>query len=289
MKTFLLTSAAVFGLFGASALASDLPTKAPVNKTPIIAPPYNWSGFYVGANFGGAWTTGSLNIPGNNFYGGTTEFIGGVQAGYNFQAGHLLFGVEGDFDWASFNHPTLPVPTLGSVSHRWMSTVAGRVGLVNDRWLVFAKLGGGWVHSDATVNVPGSPSWNGSSTNGGWLIGGGIEYGFKAHWTVKLEYDYLALSNWNSATVPAVGLSRDVQMIKAGINYKFESGLPPEAEVAERSIHASLRKTKTCRRHHRTRLRISSACRSRATPISTLGRSIARRKYSTFSQSCRCT
>ena len=80
------------------------------------------------------------------------------------------------------------------------------------------------------MNVPGSPSWNGSSTNGGWLIGGGIEYGFKAHWTVKLEYDYLALSNWNSATVPVAGLSRDVQMIKAGINYKFESGLPAEAE-----------------------------------------------------------
>ena len=181
----------------------------------------------MGANFGGAWTNGSLNIPGNNFYGGVTEFIGGVQAGYNFQAGHVLLGIEGDIDWASFNHPALPAPTLGSVSHRWISTVAGRIGLVHDRWLVFAKLGGGWVHSDATVNVPGSPSWNGSSTNGGWLIGGGIEYGFKAHWTVKLEYDYLALSNWNSATVPAVALSRDVQMIKAGINYKFESGLPP--------------------------------------------------------------
>ena len=206
MKIFLLTSVAVFGLFGASALASDLPTKAPVNRPPIEAPPYNWSGFYVGANFGAGWATGSLNIPDNNFYGGTTEFIGGVQAGYNFQAGHLLFGVEGDFDGASFNHPELPVPTLGSVNHRWMSTVAGRVGLVNDRWLVFAKLGGGWVHSDATVNVPSSPIWNGSSTNGGWLIGGGIEYGFKAHWTVKLEYDYLALSNWNSATVPAVAI-----------------------------------------------------------------------------------
>ena len=186
----------------------------------------------MGINFGGAWTNGSLNIPGNNFYGGITEFIAGVQAGYNFQAGHVLLGIEGDIAWASFNHPALAVPTLGSVSHRWMSTVAGRVGLVNDRWLVFAKLGGGWVQSDATVNVLGLPSWNGSSTNGGWLIGGGIEYGFKAHWTVKLEYDYLALSNWNSATVPAVALSRDVQMIKAGINYKFESGLSAEAERA---------------------------------------------------------
>ena len=224
MKKVLLTSAAVFGLLGASALASDLPTKAPINKTPIAAPPYNWSGFYVGANLGAGWTNGSLNIPDNNFYGGITEFIGGVQAGYNFQAGHFLLGVEGNFDLATFNHPTFSAPTLGSVSNHWMSTVAGRVGLVNDRWLVFAKLGGGWVHSSAIVNLPGSPSWEGSSTNGGWLVGGGIEYGFKAHWTVKLEYDYLSLSNWNSATVPAVGLSRDVQMIKAGINYKFESG-----------------------------------------------------------------
>ena len=141
MKPFLLASIAALELFGASALASDLPTKAPVK--PIAAPSYNWSGFYVGANFGGAWTNGSLNIPGNNLYGGTTEFIGGFQGGYNFQAGHLLLGVEGEFDWASFNHPALSAPTLGSVSHRWMSTVAGRVGFVNDRWLVFAKLGGG--------------------------------------------------------------------------------------------------------------------------------------------------
>jgi opacity protein-like surface antigen len=232
VKTLFLACIAALELLGAAALAADMPTKAPVSKAPIAAPPYNWSGFYVGVNFGGAWTNGSLNIPGNNFYGGITEFIGGVQAGYNFQAGHILLGIEGDFDWASFNYPALSVPTLGSVSHRWISTVAGRVGLVNDRWLVFAKVGGGWVQSDGTVNVLGSPSWNGSSTSGGWLIGGGIEYGFKAHWTVKLEYDYLALSNWNSATVPAVALNRDVQMIKAGINYKFESGLPVEAAPA---------------------------------------------------------
>ena len=77
-----------------------MPIKAPVYKAPIAAPPYNWSGFYVGVNFGGGWSSGSLNIPGNNLYGGLTEFIGGVQAGYNFQAGHFLFGVEGDFDWA---------------------------------------------------------------------------------------------------------------------------------------------------------------------------------------------
>jgi len=225
MKVLFLASVAVAGLFGASALASNLPTKVPVKRAPIAAPSYNWSGFYIGANFGGGWTSGSLNIPGNNIYGGVTEFIGGVQAGYNYQAGQFLFGIEGDVDWATFNHPTLPAATLGSVSNHWISTVGARVGIVNDRWLVFAKLGGGWVGSDAIVNLPGSPSWSGSRTNGGWLVGGGIEYGLKPHWTVKLEYDYLALSNWTSATVPAVSLNHDLQMVKAGINYKFESGI----------------------------------------------------------------
>jgi opacity protein-like surface antigen len=228
MKALVIASVAVVGLLGGSALASDLPIKAPLKKTPVAPPPYNWSGFYLGANFGGAWTSGSLNIPGNNFYGGITEFIGGVQGGYNYQAGHLLVGVEGEFDGAAFNHPALPVPTLGSVSQSWVSTVAGRVGLANDRWLAFAKLGGGWVHSNAAVNLPGA-AWNGSSTDGGWLLGGGIEYGFKPHWTLKLEYDYLAQPNWTSATIPAVSLNHGLQMVKAGINYKFESGVAAEA------------------------------------------------------------
>jgi opacity protein-like surface antigen len=70
------------------AFAADMPVKAPPPSTP--AAPYNWSGFYVGGNFGGAWTSGNLNIPGNNFYGGLTEFISGVQAGYNVQAGHFF-------------------------------------------------------------------------------------------------------------------------------------------------------------------------------------------------------
>jgi opacity protein-like surface antigen len=224
MINLLLRIAVLAATFGtAVAHAADMPTKAP--PAFVSAPPYNWSGFYVGANFGGAWTSGSLNIPNNNFYGGLTEFIGGVQAGYNFQSGHLLLGVEGDFDGATFSHPALPTPTLGSVSQNWIGTVAGRIGLVEDRWLIYGKAGGGWVHSNATLNFPGV-SWSGSNTSSGWLIGAGLEYGFKSHWTVRLEYDFLSLANWTSSTVPSVQLNRDVQMVKAGINYKFEAGLP---------------------------------------------------------------
>ena len=215
-----------------AANAADMAVKAP----PIPEPPYNWSGPYVGANFGGAWTSGSLNIPNNNLYGGLTEFIAGVQAGYNFQAGHFLFGVEGDFDGATFGHPALTTPTLGSVSQDWIGTIAGRVGIVADRWLVYGKVGGGWVHSNATLNFPGV-SWSGSTTSSGWLAGVGLEYGFKSHWTIKAEYDYLALSNWTSPTFPPIQLNRDVQMVKFGANYKFESGLP-DAVAPARTGHA---------------------------------------------------
>jgi hypothetical protein len=75
MKNSFLGSVALFVLtVSGSAHAADMPLKAP----PAAAPPYDWSGFYFGANFGGAWTNGRLNIPGNNLYGGITEFIGTV-------------------------------------------------------------------------------------------------------------------------------------------------------------------------------------------------------------------
>ncbi|WP_084801622.1 outer membrane protein [Bradyrhizobium sp. Ec3.3] len=226
MRNLFLRGAALIALsVNVAANAADMAVKAP----PIPEPPYNWSGGYVGANFGGAWTNGNLNIPNNNFYGGLTEFIAGVQAGYNVQAGHFLFGVEGDFDGATFGHPALPTPTLGSVSQNWIGTIAGRVGLVEDRWLVYGKAGGGWVNSNATLSFPGV-SWTGSNTSSGWLAGVGVEYGFKSHWTIKVEYDYLALSNWTSATFPQIQLNRDLQMVKFGANYKFESGLPDAVE-----------------------------------------------------------
>jgi opacity protein-like surface antigen len=228
MKNALLGRVALIAIcVSFTARAADMPVKAP----PLPPPPYNWSGFYLGANFGGAWTNGSLNIPGNNLYGGITEFIGGVQAGYNFQAGHLLVGVEGDFDGATFGHFAIPTPTLGTVRQNWIGTIAGRIGLVEDNWLLYAKLGGGWVQSNASLNFPGV-TWQGSNNSSGWLAGVGVEYGFKPHWTLKLEYDYIGLGSWVSPTAPPVQLNRDLQMVKFGANYKFQSGRAETAAPA---------------------------------------------------------
>ena len=73
MRNLFLRIAALIAIgVSVAANAADMPVKAP----PFLPePPYNWSGGYVGANLGGAWTSGSLNIPNNNLYGGLTEFI----------------------------------------------------------------------------------------------------------------------------------------------------------------------------------------------------------------------
>jgi opacity protein-like surface antigen len=79
MKDLFLGSIALLVVsVGVSARAAEMPVKAP-----LAAPLYNWSGFYFGANFGGAWTSGSLNIPGNNFYGGIgNQHVSAYVSGY---------------------------------------------------------------------------------------------------------------------------------------------------------------------------------------------------------------
>jgi hypothetical protein len=103
---------------------------------------------------------------------------------------------------------------------------------------VFGKIGAGWARHDISINLPGFNASD-SSTGSGLLIGGGIEYGFKSHWTVKLEYNYLSLPTWTSTVLPAVSLDRDVQVVKAGINYKFVSGMSAAKERSQSSHPAA--------------------------------------------------
>src|SRR5262245_23011181 len=97
--------------------AADLAVKAPPYKAPPPVVVYNWSGFYVGANVGGAWgkfdpTTTTVfspigyfaasSVPAVNAVGAQTinpsTFTGGVQAGFNWQTGSIVFGGEVDFN-----------------------------------------------------------------------------------------------------------------------------------------------------------------------------------------------
>src|SRR5262245_46145193 len=185
-----------------AAAAVDVPIRTPVYAPPVTLPLYNWSGLYLASNAAGAWSNRTLHVActacDDPF---SSAFIGGFQLGYNLQAGHFVVGVEGDFDWASFGRPSFTVSSpLGPIQfsdrQKWISTVAARFGFAYGRLLAYGKVGGGWAHDSAALTCPsGMPIGSGSNARGGWLFGGGLEYGLKPNWTVKLEYDYLNLED----------------------------------------------------------------------------------------------
>ncbi len=48
-------------MFVAPALAADIAPRMPV-KAPVIAPAYNWSGFYIGGHVGYGWDPASATF-----------------------------------------------------------------------------------------------------------------------------------------------------------------------------------------------------------------------------------
>jgi outer membrane immunogenic protein len=83
------------------------------------------------------------------------------------------------------------------------------------------------------VNTGASITAGSGRSNSGFLVGAGYEYAFTSSWTVKLEYDYLGLSN-RTFTVPVgapflvgdtfTNRSRNIQTVKVGFNYLFNTG-----------------------------------------------------------------
>ncbi len=181
---------------------------------------------------------------------GGAGFIGGLQAGYNFQVGHLLFGIEGDVDWTTFAGTSDPVATtLGnlqaSANINWISTAAARVGITSDRLLLYGKLVAvGPIQRRARLRQR-PRDLTGSRTDGGWLVGAGMEYAFASNWTAKLEYNYIGLSNSTISTPTIVDVRHDIQMLKVGANYQFGDRTPGAASL--RSIRGTRRGIVGCR------------------------------------------
>jgi outer membrane immunogenic protein len=108
--------------------------------------------------------------------------------------------------------------------------LAARFGFAASHWLFYGKAGGAWVGNSASItNVNTGFTVGTSNTNSGWVLGAGVEYAFTPNWTARLEYDYIGLKNWTSAGVlpgDTLTLSRNVQMLTLGFNYKFGWGAP---------------------------------------------------------------
>jgi outer membrane immunogenic protein len=230
MKRLLL--AAAFALAGAcSAHAADLAARTYTKAPAMVDPSYNWSGFYIGANVGGAWQSGdnlTLTQPGGVFdplaldSSHRSSIIGGIHAGYNWQLpSNVVLGIEGDFSWTKLTGTTpitqlsvggvpetgsggLPI-TAGSDSRlNWLSSIRGRLGYGWNNWLVYGTGGVAWTREsfDFQMHAPPYNSVGGSAsrTKTGWVAGAGLEYALTSNWIVRGEYLYYGFNGSSQQT-----------------------------------------------------------------------------------------
>ena len=162
MKKFLLATVglAVLGM-AAPASAADLAarpyTKAP---PPVLAPIYDWTGFYIGAN--GGWGQsrncwGLVPAAGAVIPAGCSDRSGGLfggQLGYRWQAGQFVFGLEGQGDWADLSSSRVsifnPAFTLGAKVNG-LGLFTGQIGYAWNAALLYLK-GGAAVTSNRALH-----------------------------------------------------------------------------------------------------------------------------------------
>jgi outer membrane immunogenic protein len=166
---------------------------------------YSWAGPYLGGNLGYAW--GSIdNNPTK-----PSGFAGGVQAGYNWQNGPWVFGVEGDIQASGAEQTFAP----WKFSNPWFGTLRGRAGYALGNVLFYGT--GGLAFGELRANTFGLSE---SNTNLGWTLGAGAEMGFAPNWSAKVEYLYVDLNNSNFVVTGASNGYR-FGLIRAGVNYHF--------------------------------------------------------------------
>lgn len=183
----------------------------------------------------------------------TSGGIAGIQGGCNSQIGQLVLGAEGDFDWANIRGsqaiatsvPPGFVPGAFSSGQNleWLGTIRGRLGYAPSNQWLFYFTGGmafGQVGYNLAFAFPGSNDFQGISatrTEVGWTVGVGTEWAFTNSWSVKAEYLYVDLGNSAFVSFPAgraanlaTNLTEAFQnhynIVRVGLNYKFDSGVP---------------------------------------------------------------
>jgi outer membrane immunogenic protein len=250
-KVFLSTVALV--AMAASASAADLAARPYTKASPMmVAPAYDWSGFYIGLNGGGGSSHKCWDITADpegvyksplaegchNATGGTF----GGQIGYRWQSAAWVFGVEAQGNWANFKGSNVNLQASDLYDQSRVDAFGlftGQVGYAWNNALLYVK-GGAAVVSDkyGTYNLNGFQNDAASETRWGGVIGVGLEYGFTPNWSFAVEYDHMFMGTndnrfYYTPNNPPPGwsstdrISQDVDLFTVRLNYKFGVGKGP--------------------------------------------------------------
>jgi outer membrane immunogenic protein len=222
-----LTAATLNLAVAGVAAAADMPAKAP-----SLAPPvgYNWSGFYLGINGGYGWggtrQTLVTNTAATIGYGQAGGLVGGT-FGIQWQVmTNLVFGFEGDWDYAKINGDLIaPGVCAFTRCFTYLSTFGtarARLGYAWDRWLFYVT--GGVPFGKITAGQGFTCIVGLCGTRGltGWTFGGGVEAFVLPKVSVKAEYLYADFGEqpiYSPGTFIKVPVRPNI--VRAGINYHF--------------------------------------------------------------------
>jgi len=226
VRTVLWGTTALFGMVVAGAAsAADIPLKAP---PPAV--PWSWAGFYIGAHGGYGWKDNDftrvvanpppLFIEGVQSKGG----LGGGQAGFNWQFGSVVTGLELDFSAADINGQASASrlnPFAGAVeTHvfrdevKYLGSTRLRLGYSYfPNFLLYGTGGLAWERMDrfSTLSTSGAGTTTARDPIDlfGWVAGAGVEARVAdSNWLVRVEYLHYDFDR--------ADLGTDIQIISPG-------------------------------------------------------------------------
>jgi outer membrane immunogenic protein len=227
----------------------------------------DWTGFYVGANGGASWGDTSLRVqvgtgsgvigvpPGDvgviNQTGSDdnnkTSFTGGLQAGYNYQSGSWLFGLETDFGFFDISQrrtnlyqsgllisPPVTYTLDQRVKTDWIWTLRPRLGYASGPWMGYVT--GGIATSKTKIETRFADNRSPQNvaqldkddTDTGWVGGLGGAYAFSPNMSFRAEWLYVdfgkihkTVTGPNNFVTITPEASVKANIIRAGLDYKF--------------------------------------------------------------------